>query len=184
MHDAVPVFVINPNNFDWLTFLLGGALGSFIGALIILVLERLLNQMWERNQRLEEKKKICQALIIEVEKNILICEEAVETFTQNRLGIEAIGEFKFIWLETYSEKYANFLSDESRALYALIRDSKSYARQISKFEDNVFILSAISSAMEKYPGQIQNRNDTIVVLAKELKVTFEKIKSSPLLVVS
>lgn len=184
MHDAVPVFVINSSNFDWLTFLLGGALGSFIGALIILVLERLLNQMWERQRELKEKNKICQALISEVGKNISICEEVIETLTKDVLSVRAIGEFKSVWLETYSEKYTDFLSDESIALYSLIRDSKSYARQISKFEDNIFMLSAAGAALGNYPQEIRRRNDVIVVLAKELKKTFEKIKGNPLLLVA
>lgn len=182
MDVAVPVFIVNPNNFDWITFFLGGAAGSFIGALIILGLDRFIDFLLTHNQSLLEKQKISQALLNELSQNIIICDDVIATISRDRTSIRAIGEFKFVWLETYSEKYIDFSNETSLALYTSIRNSKSYMRQISKIEDNIFMLSAAGAALGNYSQQVQRRNDVLIDLARILKKSFEDIKNSPSLI--
>ena len=66
-------------NFDWLTFFWGGALGSFIGACLILGLERILNFFQERSRKIHEMDLISKSLTAEIIINSEQCKKTLNS---------------------------------------------------------------------------------------------------------
>jgi hypothetical protein len=137
MPESIPVFVVNQNNFNWLTFLLGGAAGSFIGALIILSIERFWVFYKEKRKQKMELEKASFSLTMENMLNYRYCYlqmKRIEKNSNNILGLSFI-PFKTFWLDTFRYNFLDPYDDDQIITLLLINNIESDIEKIkSKYQ--------------------------------------------------
>jgi hypothetical protein len=67
-HIPLPVRVTNPSGFDWWTFLLGGFAGSFIAAIVVLSVQRYLDNRIKNAERLNQRHVLLEHLKLNLER--------------------------------------------------------------------------------------------------------------------
>lgn len=171
---AVPKTPVN-QSFDWLTFFWGGALGSFIGALIILSLERILDSISNSWKSHQEEKQISHALDKEIQTNIDTCNELIRTLTGSG-SIIAFTKLESVWLQIYCNKYIDFTNTDSLKLYSSLIRSKNLIGIIHGLQNNQQMFTATSRALSNFNNVVTQMNQNISQYAQRLKTALEEIQ--------
>lgn len=162
--------------FDWLTFFWGGAFGTFVGAFIILGIERLWNFFTERIKSEKEKKQITHALNAEIQSNIEMCEQVITTISQNP-AVMTFAKFEYLWIKTYSNKYIDFTNADSLRLYSFLFGARKAMDIIHDLQANLQMFSASSRALTSYGTTFTTMNQNILQNVQRLKTILEEIKN-------
>src|SRR5947209_4179270 len=97
--------------FSWLSFFFGGAVGSLIGSLLILGLEKIYESISARRQYNKEREQVTLAFHEETKVNILMCQALIDWVDDNATAhIPYLFAYKFdyTWLELYSNRFLDF----------------------------------------------------------------------------
>lgn len=171
-----PIKVIVNSQFDWPTFLLGGAAGSFIGAFIILGIERWWDARTEEAKSVKEKEKISQALNIELQSSIETCNKLIGLISHDP-AVTTYARFEHLWLETYRNKYIDFTNQESLNLYIYLYNAKRYEEIIYDLQAHAQAFLASSRALTTFKSTYESMNRNIFQRVQELKVLLEFIQN-------
>ncbi|NCU42583.1 MAG: hypothetical protein EOM19_07805 [Candidatus Moranbacteria bacterium] len=120
----MPVFVISQDNFNWLTFFLGGAVGSFFGALIILSIERFWLFYEEKRKKKIKLKKASHSLTMENTLNYMYCYSIIKKIEEepdNILGFKFI-HLETFWLNTFRYNFLDSYNDDHTQVLFLINN--------------------------------------------------------------
>lgn len=161
--EPLNVFVVNSQQFEWTSFLWGGAAGSFIGAFIILGIEKILSSLLEERRNKKEENKISLAFNIEIDQNIVLCDNIIKTMGADKTSYSwSFARFKILWTEKYSEKYIDYTNSDSLRLCSFLYCVKALNDQITDIQNNHKLLS--------------DNKEKLLNLVKELKVILLSLK--------
>lgn len=177
MQYPIPVLVINPSNFDWISFLLGGALGSFVGALIILGMERYWDRRVEENKFIQEKKQVSKALEAEIGANLSICGSIIESLKSAHHSIYIFNNFETGWLEKYSAAYIDFTNEDSLRLYSFLSGAKRLMYRFGQVQSAQHGLSASGRVLDNFQDLAYKHNQGMLKIAEELMPILKAIKN-------
>lgn len=167
--------MVSNQSFDWLTFFWGGAVGSFIGALIILGLERILDVIIGKWKSHQEEKQVSYALDKEIQTNIDICNQLITTLAGSG-SIIAFTKPDSMWLQTYCSKYIDFTNSDSLKLYSALYRAKNLMEIISGIQSNQQMFTATSRALGNFNNIVTEMNKNISQYAQRLKTALEEIQ--------
>lgn len=119
------------NTFEWLNFLIGGAIGSFFGALIILKIERVSLASEEKRKKEEELEAASQSLRIESVLNYRYCYIQIKRIKEDPKTPQGFIPFKKFWLNIFLSKYIDITNERGLRLLMLINNINSDIESIN-----------------------------------------------------
>ena len=137
--DVLPVFVVNSSNFDWLTFFLGGATGSFLSALVILGLERIIQNIFEKKSLERKISFLTSALTTELVLNLENCKKFIgvleNSVRENPNSVNLFAKFKTRNLKEFSDQFIDYGNEKSLHLYLCFNNILSLIETIETIQD-------------------------------------------------
>lgn len=176
MPDPAFISVVNQTSFDWMSFFWGGAVGSFIGALIILSIERIFDYIVAKIKFHSEKRQITNAFNVELENNLRICNYIIDTLSEVPNGINIFSKFDFIWLDKFLTLYIDFTCPDSLRLYSFLYGVKSLMGRFESSQQVLLSLSTSSRALSNFPILVNSNNQSMLKISNELKGILVAIK--------
>lgn len=146
---------------------LGSVIGTFIGAFLILGIERVL--MWFISKK--EKEQISKALDLEISDNLRLCEEIVKSLEPAHHSIFTFSEFETVWLKKFMNSCINYSDEDSIRLYSFLNGAKLLIQQFQTTHDNQQQLHTTSRALTSFSKIANAHNQKMIAIAKEIKNT-------------
>jgi hypothetical protein len=174
---SIPIKLISSQSFDWLTFFWGGAVGSFVGAFVILTMERILDLIITKIKSHQEKHQITHALNTEIQSNLDLCELIIGAISRNTTATITYTNFEYTWNQTYSNRIIDFSNQDSLRLYSFLYGARNSIDTIHALQANLQMFSASSRALSGYHSITQHMNQNILQFVQRLKSILEEIKS-------
>lgn len=154
----------------------GGALGSFVGALIILGVQIIVDKIRSYFQYKKEEKYITRALETEIGYNMDIVDKMIELISRNSRKEYQFVRFQYIWLVKYCEKFIDYSHDDCLRLYSFLYGAKASMEKIEDNNKNLSVFAATSKALSSYHNVVESYNKTVLSLATNLKTILEATK--------
>ncbi len=136
MHHTIPVFVTSRSTFDWIS-LLGNVVGSFVGAAIVLGIERVLNKREIIAKKQAEFTAVQSALNTELDYNIRICSERVQLLKSDSTRPLLAVDLDTTWLNHFSNNYIDYTNEDSRRLYSYLHTANTLVKRLSLRQSHV-----------------------------------------------
>lgn len=160
---------LSPN--EWLSFFLGGAVGS----LIILGFDKGYDRLdsWRKNK--EEKKRVTNALMQEININIALTEKKIKLITDEPKISHTFTRYDYTWLDVYTNKILDFTTQDHINLFDQLSAVKRQMLFIKDHEDFNTQYVIAKQVLTSQATDLEANNQSLKRMNEELKTVLENI---------
>lgn len=168
MHNYIPRCLPDyppaTNNRDWLSFFIGGVVGS----ILVLALDKLFeNYNNKRRQKLSEIN-VLQALRVEIDNNLELCEQIKSALTnESKNQVYNFAPFKKVWINKYLEDFTDYTDTKSLEIYKFLISVSDSFELIANLQNRQSLLSVGTAISNIYVALISMNNRQILLSVTE-----------------